>query len=133
MTVTATPVFTQGVAVALARCTAAKTTYGDTTNAQLLFTAGPNGAVIYGCSALPAGAVALTQIQFFHDDLTNVRVLALGVTPAYTLATTTAPTAVAFQFTESAPQRITAGTKVWAGTAVANAAGIDFALQYENL
>lgn len=136
MAVTATPVFSQGVKSAQAYCTAAKTTYNDSTNAVLVFIAGANGSVIYGAKANPSGTVALTQCMLLSDASGTVRPIAFGAMTAYTLATTTAPTGtslVDFGYSETAPRRCAPNEKIYAATAVANAAGVVFDVQYEDL
>lgn len=131
--VTKTPVFSQGVKSAGAVCTAAKTTYNDIANAQLCVTAGANGGVLYGAKATAAGTVALTQCALFTHDGATTRPIAYGVLTAYAMAPTTAPPSLDFGWAETAPRRLSPGEKIYAGTAVANAGGVAFDLQYEDL
>jgi hypothetical protein len=58
-------VFTQTLKTAQAVCTAAKTTYNDTTNAVLLLTAGADGALLKKLTAMPRATVAATQLQLY--------------------------------------------------------------------
>lgn len=135
MTVTATPVFTQGVQSSQAVCTAAKTTYADSTNAVLLMTAGPNGAVVYAIRALPRATVTATQLQIYRspDSGVTYNLADAATMGAYSFTNTTSPAKTDFGYTESIPMRLGPNERLYAGIAVALVGGIVFDAQYENL
>lgn len=126
----------QSVKSANAITTAAKTTYNDSTNAVSLLTAGANGAVLYGLTALPRatlGSAAQLQLYRSRDAGTTLYLCRLVTLAAYTMATTTSPTAADFLFTEETPLRLAANEVLYVGSAVALAGGIAFDAQYEDL
>lgn len=135
MTVTATPVFTQGVASAQCVCTASKTTYNDGTNAVLLLTAGPNGAVAYAVRAIPRNTVSATQCQLFRspDGGVTFNFIDSTVMGAYSWAQTTSPIKTDFGYSENIPLRLSANERLYAGIGVSLSSGIVFDVQYENL
>jgi hypothetical protein len=135
MAVTPTPVFTQGVQSSQCVCTAAKTTYNDSTNAVLLMTAGINGAVVYAIRALPRATVTATQLQIYRSPDAGVtyNLADTATMSAYTFANTTSPTKTDFGYTESIPLRLASNERLYAGIAVALAGGVVFDAQYENL
>jgi hypothetical protein len=136
MAVTANNVITpQAVKSADAVCTAAKTTYSDSTNAVKLLTAGANGSILFGLKAVPRATVTATQLQLYRspDNGTTLYLINSAVMNAYTMANTTAAPVTDFGYTETAPLRIAAGDTLWVGAAVALAGGIVFDAQYEDL
>lgn len=136
MTVTANSIVTpQAVKTANAVCTAAKTTYSDSTNAVKIITAGANGSVLYGLKALPRATVTATQLQLYRspDNGTTMYLLNSALMAAYTMANTTAAPATDFGYTETNPLRIGSSDTLWVGAAVALVGGISFDAQYEDL
>ena len=135
MTVSATPVFTQGVQSAQCVCTAAKTTYNDGVGAILLMTAGSNGAVVYAIRAIPRATVTATQCQILRSPDSGVTFYFVDAATmaAYTMAATTSPTKTDLGYSESIPLRLGPNERLYAGTGVALAGGIVFDVQYENL
>ncbi len=137
MTVSPTPVFTQGVQSAQCVCTAAKTTYNDGTNAVLLMTAGANGAVVYALRAIARGALAAAnKLQLYRSPDAGVtfNLIQTPVMPAYTPdAATTGALPTDFGFTENLPLRLGPNERLYAGIYTAQAGGIVFDVQYENL
>ncbi|RAK60883.1 hypothetical protein DJ021_14210 [Phenylobacterium hankyongense] len=136
MTVTPNSIITaQALKSANAVCTAAKTTYADSTNAVKLLTAGANGSVLYGLKAIPRATVTATQLQLYRspDNGTTMYLINSGVMGAYTLAQTTAVPVTDMGYSETGPLRIAAGDTLWVGAGVALAGGISFDAQYEDL
>lgn len=84
------PQFHAAQRTGLVATTAAKTTYSDTTNAVLAYTAGPNGSSITGIRATPTATVTATQLQvYLSTDGTTLRLFGTEVAGAYTMAQTT--------------------------------------------
>lgn len=86
--------------------TTANTTYTTTpTNSVLVVTAGANGARLTRLTALPQATVTAAQHQLFRsrDAGATKYFAAAAVQAAYTMATTTAPTAVDFGFSDANP------------------------------
>lgn len=125
----------QAVKTANAVCTAAKTTYADSTGAVKILTAGANGSVLYGLKAVPRATVTATQLQLYRspDNGTTMYLINSAVMLAYTMAQTTAPPVTDVGYSETAPLRIAAGDTLWVGAGVALAGGIAFDAQYEDL
>jgi len=138
MTITATGVFPQAMRLASAVCTAAKTTYGDGTNAVLLDTAGANGSEYSHIGAIPRATVTATQLQLYGYDGTAYWLLGTALMPGYTMAQTTlCPTTMlthidGTQITEANPLRLASGWKLYAGIGVALAGGIVFNTQIKD-
>jgi hypothetical protein len=82
-------------------CTAAKTTYNDSTSAVLLYVAGPDGGLMTKLSAIPRATVTATQCQLFlsPDGGTTFQFINSALMAGYTMAQTTA--AVPTNFTQS--------------------------------
>jgi hypothetical protein len=136
MTTTPNSIITaQAIKSADAVCTAAKTTYNDSTNAVRLVTAGANGSILYGLKAIPRATVTATQLQLYRspDNGTTMQFINSALMAAYTMANTTAAPVTDLGYTETAPLRIAAGDTLWVGAAVALAGGIVFDAQYEDL
>ena len=69
MAVTHKAVFAQGVKTVTASLTAAKSNWGDSSNATLIFTANANGAMIVGAKVIPdASAPARTFMVYQSTD-----------------------------------------------------------------
>lgn len=128
MAVTATPVFTQSQRVALAVCTAAKTTLSDTVNAVLLVTAGADGSLVTTLTAIPRATVTATQLQLYvsGDGGTTLSLVQTALMPAYTLAQTTANNMTDFGFSDYAPLRLGPNDRLYVAIGVALAGGISF-------
>ncbi len=96
MAVTATAAFGQVPNIGQAILTAAKAApLSGSTNAVLLFTAGSNGAIINGISAIPRDTLANAAhiaVYYSSDGGTTLNVCAIGLLAAWTFAATTAPT-----------------------------------------
>ena len=128
MAVTATPVFAQAQRVAMAVCTAAKTTMNDAANAVLLATAGANGSLVTTLTAIPRATVTATQCQLYvsGDGGTTLNLVQTMLMPAYTLAQTTANAATDFGFSDYAPLRLGPNDRLYVAIGVALAGGISF-------
>lgn len=130
-------VTSQSLNTGQAICTAAKTTYGDVTNAVLLATAGVNGSVFYSVKAIPRATVTATQLQLYRssDGGVTLMLFDLALMAAYTMAQTTAPVPAKtdFGYSETVPLRLKANERLYAGIGVALASGIVFDAQGEDL
>jgi len=136
MPVTANSIITpQAVKSASAVCTAAKTTYGDATNAVKILTAGASGSVLYGLKAAPRATVTATQLQLYRspDNGTTMYLVNSAVMGAYTMAQTTAAPITDFGYTETSPLRLASTDTLWVAIGVALAGGVSFDGQYEDL
>lgn len=116
-------------------CTAAKTTYNDATSAVLLCTAGANGSILYGLSAIPRATVTATQLQLFRspDGGVTLNLITTALMAAYTMVQTTQAAKTLFEFTETAALRLAAGDSLYVGIGVALAGGIVFDAVVEDL
>lgn len=127
----------QSIRTANAVCTAAKTTYADSTNAVLLLTAGASGAIVYGMTAIPRGVLASdNKVMLFRspDGGTTLHyVKAVNVTAYATDAANTKPTPADFAYTEQAPLRVGPNERLYVGTFAAAANGIVVDAQYESM
>lgn len=95
--------------------------------AQLIYTAGSNGARITRLVATPRNTVSATQLAAFKStNGTTLRVGPMVSMPAYTITTGNAPVPTDFGFSEGFPLMLGAGEQLWVGSAVALAAGIVF-------
>jgi hypothetical protein len=125
----------QTVMTAQATLTAAKTTYGDNVNAVLLFTAGANGAVLYGLKGAAKGTTgAAGRLDHFSSLNGTALVFLKGIGFAnYTQSTTTPPVQDDMGYTETAPRRLAPLEQIWVATSIAATAGYAVDAQYENL
>jgi hypothetical protein len=125
----------QGLRTADAVCTAAKTTYNDSTNAVKLLTPGASGSLLYSLRAIPRATVTATQLQLFRspDNGTTMYLLTTALMAAYTMAQTTQALPTSFEYTETTPLRVAAGDTLWVGIGVALASGIVFDAACEDL
>jgi hypothetical protein len=129
MAKTNTAPFTQTKKTATAVLTAAKTTYNDTTNAVLLYTAGAEGDLIRRITAVPRATVSASQLMLFRSldggvTLTFDRAV---VMPASNVAATTAVVPTDFGVDFSKPMSLAGGAtpeRLYVATGVALAAGI---------
>ena len=130
-------VSTQTILTANASATAAKTTYGDSTNAVLLLTAGSSGGALYGLTAIPASTLAADDKAMLfrsRDGGTTLFYVKSVLVKAYASdAGTTTPTQADFGYTNSSPLRLGANERLYVGIYTADANGIVFDAQYENL
>jgi hypothetical protein len=124
----------QSVKTAQARCTAAKTTLTDGTNAVQLLVAGASGAVLYGLTALTEVTVTATKCQLYRKNGATWTLIRTALMGAYTMAQNTLQTPTDFGFTETAPRRLAANEELWVGVGVTpTGGGIVFDAQYEDL
>lgn len=125
----------QAMLVGDAVVTAAKTTYNDTTNAVQLLTAGANGAVVYGITAIPRSTLAAaTKLMLFRVVSGTVYYVKAVLVASYSSdAGTTIPTAADFGYTETSPLRLNASDQLWVGVYAAATNGICVTAQGENL
>ena len=134
MAVTNTAVFPQTPTTAVAVCTAACTTYSDTANKVLLYTAGANGGEICHLSAMPRATVTATQAQLYlsKDSGTTMSLVSTALIPAYTMAqTTVVPTTQLVHgdgaiITEVNPLRLAPTDRLYVAIGVALAGGVEF-------
>jgi hypothetical protein len=135
MAVTSTPIFPQSVAHDACVCTAAKTTYGDATNAVLLSTAGTNGSEYVHIAAIPRATVTATQLQLYACNGSTYYLLGTALMAAYTMAQTTQCASTQLYhidgtaISETSPLRLQSGWSLYAGIGVALAGGIVFHAQ----
>jgi len=128
---------TQSVVTAGAVCTAAKTTYGDVTNAQLLLTAGSNGGLLTRLTALARSDASGSdrQLQLFRDVGglgTNIVFIDSILMDGFnTTTTTTSPTRSDFGYSQDSPLKLGAGDKLYVGISVALAGGVAFNAEAE--
>lgn len=125
----------QQVLTANVSATAAKTDLTTAANAVAILGAQANGCIIYKITALPRATVGATQLQLYRsrDAGVTLHLINLVVMPAYTLATTTAPTITDFGYSESNPLRLGNTDALYVGIGVALASGITFDVQLESL
>lgn len=123
MAISHDPIFAQGVDNFEAVCTAAKTTYNDTTGAVLLYTAPADGALVTRLKARPRLTVTATQLQLYRspDAGTTLYLVDSVLMAAYTMAQTTAIPATDFAYTSDAPLKLGAAERLYAAIGVAAA------------
>lgn len=135
-------VYPQGLDVASAVATAAKSTYGDLANAvQVALPStgqNDNGLLIKKARAFPRATVAATQCILWltkKDDANNLNPIPLKSVQmaAYTMAGTTAVPETDLGPTVADPIRVGPGDKLWWSIGVALSAGVILALEYEKL
>lgn len=110
---------------------------GSPANAVLLGTAGADGGLITGISAIPRATVTATALYLWSsvDGGATKQLIASALMPAYTLAATTENTRTVFKhaegtvISESAPVRLQAGEKVYCGIGVTLTSGIVFSVR----
>lgn len=116
-------------------CTGAATWADDNpANTVELFSAGTDGAVITRVSAMPRATVSATSLLLWvqKSGATLKRLKTSAVMPAQTVNTTTKNTPVMFEFSELNTLRLGPGDKLFAGIAVALAAGVVFSVEGTN-
>ncbi|WP_256805442.1 hypothetical protein [Pseudomonas kurunegalensis] len=98
------------------------------TGAQLLVTAGAEGAILTRLAAIPRGTVTASSLCVFLVKASApavYRLVASEVLGAYTASTTAAIPTTTFAFvTEESPLRLEAGDKLYVGSQVAQGAGL---------
>lgn len=133
------PVYPQTPKAAQCVCTAAKTTYADSTNAVLLLTVGADGGEVTYIGATPRATVAATQCQLFVslDGGTTLSLLSTELMAAYTMAASTQAATTPFKLagsniSDTNPLRLPANAKVYAGIGVAVTGGVQFVATYRD-
>jgi|SRR5476649_723560 len=103
--------------------------------AQLLTTAGVNGAVVSRITAMPRGTVTATSLVLFVVKTDGLyRIKDSELMPAYTLAPTTAIPETTFgNISSSNLMYLEAGDSLYVGSQVALAAGIVFSIERGDL
>lgn len=125
----------QGLQTAQAHLTAAKTTYTDATNALLLFTAGANGAVLYGMTAIAPGSNGGAGRVDVFSSLNGILLHFIRSVnfASYSQSTTAGPVLNDMGWTESSGRRLAPLEQIWVSTSIAATGGMDVDAQYENL
>ena len=117
-------------------CTAAKTTYSNSTNAVKLLDADADGSWVTDLYAMPRDTVTANQLQVYRspDDGTTMYLVDSALMGAYTMAQTTAvPVTELTKATEAEPLKLDNGESLWVGVGVALAAGIVFTAKVGDL
>ena len=133
MAKTFTAPFAQTPKTATAVATAAATLTDTPSNTVLLMTAGADGCIVTGLTAIPRATVTASSLVLFisKDNGSTQRLIDSELMSAYTMATTTAiPETVFSRISESAPLRLEAGDRLYVGSQVALAGGIVFKAEY---
>ena len=108
---------------ATAVATTANTTYTDTpTNSVQLLAAQTNGARIQKVTALARATVTATELQLYvsSDGGTTKRFILSKLMAAYTVAATTAQTAIDFGYSDAAPLILSSTESLWVAIGVTN-------------
>ena len=104
------------------------------TGAQLVCTAGSDGAIVTRLTAIPRATVTAASLVLFlvkSDAPTVYHLIDSELMAAHTVAATTAiPETTFSNISDSTPLRLEAGDKLYVGSQVALAAGIVFAAQW---
>lgn len=107
---------------------------GDTpTNTVLLLTAGSDGALLTGLTAMPRATVTASSLVLFisKDNGTTLRLIDSALMSAFTVNTTTAIAKTTFSaYSENTPLRLEASDRLYVGSQVALASGIVFKAEY---
>jgi len=133
MAKTFTAPFAQTPKTATAVATAAATLTDTPSNTVLLMTAGADGCIVTGLTAIPRATVTASSLVLFisKDSGSTQRLIDSELMSAYTMATTTAiPETVFSRISESSPLRLEAGDRLYVGSQVALAGGIVFKAEY---
>jgi hypothetical protein len=105
-------------------CTTANTNYTDTpTNSQALVATQAKGARVTKITALARATPTATELQLFRspDGGTTKRFIKSVVMPAYTVAQTTAQTAIDFGYNDATnPLILAAGESLYVAIGVSN-------------
>lgn len=108
---------------ATAVATTANTTYTDSpTNTVQLLAAQTNGARMQKITALARATVTATELQLYvsSDGGTTKRFILSKLMAAYTVAATTAQTAIDFGYTDAAPLILSSTESLWVAIGVSN-------------
>lgn len=118
-----------------ALATAAKTTYNDTTNAVLLYTAGSSGGMVTKLEAIPRATITATQAMIFAsvDGGVTLYLKRTILIAAHTVQTTTQIPNNDFGWSESDPLRLAANERLYCAISVALAGGVAFNAEGEDL
>ena len=135
MAKTFTAPFVQGykTATAVATGAAASITGDAPTNTVLLLTAGAEGGLVVGLSAIPRATVTASSLLLYvsSDAGTTKRLVDSALMAAFTVAATTAIAKTSFTgITTDAPIRLAPGDELYVGSQVALASGIVFTATY---
>ena len=104
------------------------------TNSVLLLTAGIDGAILTGLTAIPRATVTANALWIWTspDNGTTRNLIASAIMPAYTLAATTENARTTFKnadgnvISEANPLRLAANERLYVGIGVTLSAGIMF-------
>lgn len=105
------------------------------TNTVLLLTAGPNGALFTGLSAMPRATVTASSLVLFSssDNGVTMRLIDSEMMAAQTLSSTTAIAKTPFgKYSETTPRRMAANDRLYVGSQVALQPGIVFDGQWSD-
>lgn len=134
MAKTFTAPFAQTPKTATVIATTASSVDTDTpSNAQLLLTAGADGAILTRLTAIPRATVSASSLVLWisNDGGTTKRLVDSALMAAFTVATTTAVAVTTFStYSETTPLRLAAGDKLYVGTQVTSSSGIVFRAEY---
>lgn len=137
MAVTANSIVTaQGQRADGAILTAANTAYDTAANAQVIFTAGPNGSRVNRVTATARATVTATELQLFRDKDGSGAVKKFfksKLMPAYTVTQTTQNTETDFGYTDANVLKLAPNEKLYGAIGVALAGGIVFNVEGEDL
>lgn len=103
--------------------TTANTTYTDTpTNSVQLLAAQTNGARLQRITALARATVTATELQLYvsSDGGTTKRFIKSVLMSAYTVAATTAQTAIDFGYSDTSPLILSSTESLWVAIGVTN-------------
>ena len=104
-------------------------------NTILLVTAGADGGLLTGVSAIPRATVTASSLHLFisKDSGTTQVLLDSALMAAHTVAATTAVPVTTFTaYSEDAPLRLDAADRIYAGSGVALAGGIAFTAEWSD-
>lgn len=116
--------------------TAAKSTYGDATNAVRLVNAAANvnGLFVKRLFAITRSSCGATQLQAYRSpDGVTMNFADSALLPAYSLASTTAAAKGDFGYTNDFYMRLQAGEELWVATGAAVSGGAVFIAECEVL
>lgn len=122
------------IATACVRLTAAKTTEADLTNAELLYTAPPEGALLTKLGALAVATNTACRIKAYLVKSTAPTVPRLKrsrLMLAATINETTAQVEVDFSWASDDPLKLAGGDKLYVALGSAQAGGVDVSAEVE--
>lgn len=110
---------------------------GLPTDTVVLMTAGPNGAYVTKITAIPTGTVSAASIILFENSSAGNNILwpvDSELMPAYTQAVTTALPETNFgNISPQTPKRVGPGLRLEIGCEIAQASGIAYHVEWEDL